>query len=108
MTKQLFIETIKQIKKQTEYDNILVSNLSKIFPDAFEGNLLPKNYFLRNQLIKILQIETKDDQTEHSWIEYFIDELYFGQNYKNGCASRADESNIDLSTSSKLYDFLKE
>ena len=108
MTRELFIETIKQIEKQAEYDDLVALNLSKAFPNAFEANLLPENHFVNNQLVKILQIETGDSQTNESWIYYFMTELDFGRDYHVGVATRKDGTNIDLSTSGKLYDFLAE
>lgn len=108
MTKDLFVETIEQIEKQADYDYSFATNLSKVFPDAFQVDFLYKNYFLQEQIIKILKIEMGDKQDKESWIDYFIFELDFGNDYHDGCVVRKDGSNVDLSTPDKLYDFLME
>ena len=68
-SKELFIETISEIEKQVRHD----SKCS----DAFEV-LLPSDYissydnsFLKNQLIKIIQV-AMNDKHKDSWIEYFM------------------------------------
>lgn len=45
-----------------------------------------------------------DDKDE--WISYWVYERDFGRNWYEGCAQEKDGSNIDLSTTKRLYDFL--
>jgi len=106
ISKELFIETMLQLKLQESRDDQIVTALGIVFPDAFEANLFPDNSILTNQLIKILQIQTND--TEDSWIEYFIYDLDYGNDYKPGCVTLGDGSSIDLSDIESLYNFLKE
>lgn len=107
MTKELFIETLEQLRSQKIFDDEVATNLGRAFPDAFQTNLLPKNHYIKNQLTKILLIEMNDNH-ENSWIEYFMYELDYGDDYSDGKATRKDGSNIDLSDSAALYDFLTE
>ena len=110
MDKKLFVESIEAIKKQVQLDIEVAKHLGKAFPDAFEANLLPKNHFLQNALIKVLQAEMNDlELCEYgqSWIEYFCFELNFGdENYRLKVYSEGKE--IPMSNASELYDFLNE
>ena len=108
MNKELFIEAIEAIQKQVQLDIEVSKHLGKAFPDAFEANLLPKNHFLQNVLLNILQTEMNDLENEEcgsTWIEYFCCELKFGQEnyrlkvYSNGCE-------VPMANASELYDFL--
>ena len=108
MNKELFIEAIEAIQKQVQLDIEVSKHLGKAFPDAFEANLLPKNHFLQNALIHVLQVEMNDLQLcEHgqSWIEYFLWELNFGEeNYRLKVTQNGKE--IKMSNAAELYDFL--
>ena len=110
MDKKLFVESIEAIKKQVQLDIEVAKHLGKAFPDAFEANLLPKNHFLQNALIKVLQAEMNDlELCEYgqSWIEYFCFDLNFGEeNYRLKVYSEGKE--IPMSNASELYDFLNE
>lgn len=108
MTRELFIESIEALKKQYEYDIEISKNLTKVFPYAFEANLLPENHFINNALIKVLQVENNDLELCKygiSWIEYFCFELDFGTKYKSGMIIDKGE-NIDFSDSGKVWDYL--
>ena len=110
MKRELFIEGIEALRKQSEYDLNVCSNLSKAFPNAFEANLFPENHLLTDVLMNILQSETNDIETcthGYSWIEYFCHELDFGKKYIEGCVTE-NGKNIDLSNSSKLWDMLND
>ena len=108
MNKELFIEAIDAIQQQCEYDIEVSKNLGKAFPEAFEANLLPKNHFLQNALIHVLQVEMNDLQLceyGQSWIEYFLWELNFGEeNYQKKVTKNGKE--IKMSNAAELYDFL--
>jgi hypothetical protein len=108
MKRKLFVESIEAIKKQIELDIKISKLLSKAFTDAFEANLMPKNHFLQNQLIKVLQEEMNDLELcefGQSWIEYFCFDLDFGKKYKKGCV-KDNGVDIDFSTASHLHEFL--
>ena len=108
MDKQLFIESIEAIKQQIQLDTEVSKHLGKAFPDAFEANLLPKNHYLQNALLHVLQVEMNDlESCEHgySWIEYFLWELNFGEeNYRLKVTQ--DGKEIKMSNAAELYDFL--
>lgn len=108
MKKEIFLEAIEAIEKQVNLDIEISKHLGKAFPDVFEANLLPKNHFLQNALIRVLQVEMNDLQLcEHgqSWIEYYLWELNFGQeNYRLKVTQNGNE--IKLSNASELYDYL--
>ena len=108
MKKELFIEAIESIKQQCELDNEVSKNLGKCFPNAFEANLLPRNHFLQNALLKVLQTEMNDlvnVECGASWIEYFCWELNFGaENYRLKVTQNGKE--IKMSNAAELYDFL--
>lgn len=108
MNKELFIEAIEAIQKQVQLDIEVSRHLGKAFPDAFEANLLPKNHFLQNALLHVLQVEMNDLQLceyGQSWIEYFLWELNFGEeNYRLKVTDNG--KNIPMSNASELYDYL--
>ncbi len=108
MKKELFIEAIDAIRLQCQLDIEVSKNLGKAFPDAFEANLLPKNHFLQNALLKVLQTEMNDLENVEcgaSWIEYFCWELNFGaENYRLKVYSQGRE--VPMSNAAELYDFL--
>lgn len=108
MKKELFIEAIEAIHKQIKLDIEISNHLGKAFPDCFESNLLPKNHFLQNALIHVLQVELNDIELcefGQSWIEYFLWELNFGEeNYRLKVKQNGRE--IPMSNPSELYDFL--
>ena len=104
MNKELFIEAIEAIQKQVELDIEVSKHLGKAFPEAFEANFLPRNHFLQNALLHVLQVEMNDDNSK-SWIEYFLWELNFGkENYRLKVTDNG--KNIPMSTASELYDYL--
>lgn len=109
MDKQLFIEAIEAIRKQVQLDSEVSKHLGRAFPSAFEANLLPRNHFLLNALIHVLQVEMNDLQLcvyGQSWIEYFLWELNFGEeNYRLKVTQNGKE--IKMSNAAELYDFLK-
>jgi hypothetical protein len=103
ITKELFIETIDEIKKQHENDSKCTDAFSVILPTDFISGY--DNHWIQNQLLKIIKISLNDFHKD-SWIEYFIYDLDFGKEYKKGMTTNVDGSEIDLSDSGKLYDFL--
>ena len=108
MNKQLFIDAIDAIQQQCELDDEVSKHLGKAFPNAFEANLLPRNHYLQNALLKVLQTEMNDLESVEcgsSWIEYFCWELNFGtENYRLKVYSQGGE--VPMSNAAELYDFL--
>ena len=105
MTRELFVETIGEMKKQMQHDVKCSKAFSVILEDDWISTY--NNTFLWNQLLRILKL-AMDDSHKDSWIEYFIWELDFGKHYRDGCVSNTDGSVINIKTSGALWDFLKE
>lgn len=109
MNKEIFIEAIESIQKQFQLDIEVSKHLGKAFPDAFEANLLPKNHFLQNALIHVLQVEMNDLQLceyGQSWIEWFCFETDFGNESYRLQAFDENKQPIKMDNAGDLYDFL--
>lgn len=107
MKKQTFIEAIEAIKKQYEYDKKVAENLSKIFPNVYENDLMPTNHYLSDILLKILQEEMNDTEMfiyDMSYIEWYCWETDFGN---KPLYILHEDKKIYLKTPEELYDFLK-
>lgn len=105
MTKELFVDSINAIQKQIELNIEVSKHLGKAFPDAFEANLLPRNYIIQDALIHVLQVEMNDTNPLYSWINYFCYELDFG--IKNDQLNvHQNGVEIKMSNAGELYDFL--
>lgn len=107
MKKQTFIEAIEAIENQYNYDKKVAENLSKAFPNAFKANLLPRNHYLSNVLMKILQEEMNDTEIfiyDMGYIEWYCWETDFGK-VRNTFV--VGESRIKIKNAGELYDFLK-
>ena len=102
-TKKMFVEAIGEIKKQQEHDRKCSKVFGVILPNDFIS--LYDNSRITNKLFEILKVAFNDNHRD-SWIEYYIWELDFGKEYKEGSCTNADGSNIDISNAGKLYDFL--
>lgn len=104
-SKDVFVETISKIKQQYEWDKECSEKLKSVFPNAIKANLMYENHLVMNQIVKLLQVAFNDNH-EHSWIEYFLWELNFGEENFRLKATDKDGKNIPLSTAGELYDFL--
>lgn len=104
MQKELFIMSIEAIQKQKEHDFAVAENLSKVFPNAFEANLLPDNHFLYDAATKLLQV-AMDDVNENSLIEHFCWVVDFGK-YSHEYPIRVDGEIVPMETASDLWEFL--
>ena len=103
MERETFVDAINAIQKQTERDIEISKLLSKIYSNAFQGNLLPDHNIVIEALVKVLQKEMYD---KGDWINYYLWELDFGRdNYRSYVR---DEKNniIPLSNANELYDLL--
>lgn len=104
INKELFIKIMNDIELQHTHDAKCAEAFSVILPNDYTS--LYDNSKLYSSIITLLCDIFKDEnKTEMSWIEYFIYELEFGKKYKDGCTKMKNE-NVDISDSSKLYDFL--
>ena len=102
MTKELFIESIEQLQKQYEHDLKCSEAFRVILPHDYLSGY--DNSKLQEQLVKILQVEM-NDEGDHSWIEYYIWELDFGKDFKDGCVM-IDKQPFELKTPSDLWELL--
>lgn len=104
ITRPHFIEIIEQIQEQNKKDLSYCKALGKVLHPHIEPY---DNHLIENALLNLVQMAFNDNH-KHSWIEYYCWELNFGKEYKDGCATRKDGTNIDLSDAGKLYDYLNE
>jgi hypothetical protein len=102
ISKQLFIETIEAIKRQSIHDKACAERIKGVYQNAFIANLLYDNSFVVEVLLKLLNVIFKD---KSGWIEYFIYEMDFGS---KDLGVWRGEIKVDLSDAGKLYDFLIE
>lgn len=102
ITKELFIESIKMIQKQYEIDSECSKAFKTLLPNDYTSGY--DNNALYTQIIKLLQVATKDDE-QNSWIDYFIWELDFGKKYKDGHVI-LNNVNYELITPEDLYRLL--
>jgi len=101
-SKELFIETISEIEKQYRHDFKCSEALGVLLPNDYISGY--DNHWLQNQLIKILKIAMNDNH-KHSWIEYYIWELDFGEKYTGGCVE-IYHKDFKLKTVEDLWDLL--
>ena len=100
LSKEEFVDIMENLRKtDTFYDKIndilrTCGSDGYVFPPTNIDDVI----FLLDKIFK--------QDTYESWISYFVYELGFGKKYKNGCATEADGTNIDLNSADKLYDFL--
>jgi hypothetical protein len=102
MTKELFIETMNALTEQYEHDIKCVRAFQTILPDTFTG--MYDNSRLYTQLVKTLRIQM-DDDTDDSWIDYYVDELDFGRLWRPGKVVIAG-NDIKLGTANDLWNLL--
>lgn len=100
MEKELFIETINQIQKQVVHDRKCSEAFDILLPNDYTTGY--DNNILYNQIIKLLQVQMSDE-SEDSWIEYYIWELDFGKRDGN---VYIDGRNVQLKTPSDLWNLL--
>ncbi len=103
MDKQNFVKLVNAIEVQITFDRRHADKLSELFNSNVESY---NNHNLIDTVLEFLKLEFKDNHKD-SWIDYFCWEINFGKNC-NKCATRKDGSEIDLSTSEALFDFLIE
>lgn len=100
--KELFCKIIGKIKEQITRDE----ECSKAFGIILKNDFITgyDNYLIVDAILDILKLAFKDNH-KYSTIDYFVYELNFGKEYKEGCISDS-YGNIDISTPENLYDYL--
>lgn len=58
------------------------------------------------ELVELLDKMTHPEDSYGDDVSYFVYELNFGEDYHPGCVTEADGTEIDFSTTDKLYDYL--
>lgn len=105
LTKEEFVKIIDKIDKTLSFEK-KVQDL--YWNSGYQSPEYPNMY---TELVKTLDkmfYADSDDKNFISDIDYFCIELDFGRKYAPGCITYADGADIDISTASKLYDYLME
>lgn len=102
MNKELFVETINNMKKLSVEQEAFNNMLSSIDTEFGGGYIHSKSIDILYNLLRRLVNDTEDD-----WIGYYIWELDFGTKYEDGMVTEQDGTNIRLSTPEELYDFIQ-
>ena len=102
---ETFKNAILSIKKQLKLDNKYIKYASKLYPGAFEANLMYDNSAICTGMVDLLEDLTHDSENE--WILYYIYDLNFGKKYKDGMITDKDNNNIKMKSIKDLYNFLK-
>lgn len=104
LTKQEFVDIINRLREATE----LADKVDALFYNSRENlecdfcNAAGLQISHEGVVVKLLE---KLIQDTFGNISYFIYELDYGSEYREGCISDKN-GNIDISTPEKLYDFL--
>lgn len=101
-SKELFIETLREIEKQCEHDRKCSDAFSMILSNDYVSGY--DNNWLQQQLLKILKLAMNDDLYD-GWIEYFIWELDFGRTWEEGSVI-VNKKDFRLKTFEDLWDLL--
>ena len=103
ISKDKFIEIINRLKKYNE----LQDKINYLFRDNINNK---ENDFanaggvcIGHESVVVYLLEKMFDT---DMISYWIYELNYGKEYKEGCVLDANMNEIDLSTAEKLYDYL--
>ena len=100
MNKELFVNTINKMEELYE-EQELFSNVLKKIDNDFGGCLI------HNKTITLLEdLVKKLVNDKYDYISYYLWELDFGKEYKDGVITEADGSIIKLSNPEELYDLI--
>ena len=100
MNKELFVNTINEMEKLYKEQELFNDVLKKIDND-FGGCLI------HNKTITLLEdLLKKLVNDKYDYISYYLWELDFGKEYKDGVITEADGSIIKLSNPEELYDLI--
>lgn len=105
MTFEEFDKTIGGIKDLFDFNSDIEDVINKYtnsYGCFFTGKLID----ITIDLLAII-MNDKNTKTHNSWLDYYIFELNFGKDYKDGDII-VDGKNVSLSNNRELYDFLVE
>ena len=100
MKKELFIEIINNIQEEMKRHREYMLHASKLFPNAFEANLLPDPTFIE-QCITSLEKLTGD---ANEWISWWIWDTDFG--VKNNEITFKDGKRKKIITAEDLFNLI--
>lgn len=105
LTKEEFIHFMDQIKKTSKRDDELSVAIEKACNrDCRVIGLYSEEISTMISLLSLaMGVELHRDG---NIIEYFIWDLDFGEDYKEGCYTEEDDTPIDISMAEKLYDYI--
>lgn len=103
ISKDKFIEIINRLKSYNE----LQEKINGIFDECIDNK---ENDFCNAGSICIghesVVVELLENMFNTDMISYWIYELDYGREYKDGYVQDGEGNNIDISTLEKLYDYL--
>lgn len=94
-----FCRTIYELKRNDEF----IDKLNDLFSE-FKRDDAVYCTGLESTIVSLLETMFDDNQT--NWISYWLWELNFGNDYKEGDVTEHDGTIIPLRTAEELYDFL--
>jgi len=100
MDKELFIYSMEQLKIYLDREQEINSMFDNIFSNDYITGI--DNGTLLSAYMNILKKLTKDDS---GWIEYFVWDLDFGKDYKDGCITE-NGVNVKLDTIESLWNII--
>ena len=106
LTKEQFVEYVGCIKKTCDKDDMLSEAIEKACNDDCRViGLYGAECSAMVDLLSLamgLEVGTCDGHE----LEYFLYDLTFGKDYKEGCLTDMNGTPIDISTTEKLYDYI--
>lgn len=103
ITKERFVEIINRLENY----NKLQEKINGLFDECIDNK---ENDFCNASSICIghesVVVELLENMFDTDMISYWIYELDYGREYKNGYVQDGEGNNIDISTLEKLYDYL--
>lgn len=101
LSRETFKEALELMEKKNKHEDALIAALELCSPQEYVNAFIYSEYY--DMTLKLLTegMELGDDDILYYWT---ID-LEFGTKYEPGCIRYGDDTNIDISTVDKLYDY---
>lgn len=103
ISKEEFLKIIKDMQKARQFNDDL-ADLSIRYHCGDFGDYPSCDYVCCYMLTKLLGLE--NDEIYGSDVDYFVDELNFGKDWKPGMVSDKDGNDLDWCTPEKFYDWV--
>lgn len=105
ISKEEFVQIINGLQRTKDFiqglDAIIGAYCGRTREETSNGaDILFKH---KNDVLLLLKKLMKD---KHLWIDYYINGIDFGRNYKDGMAKDKFGRNVDLSSAEKLYELI--